>query len=108
MVKRRDKPFRILPPDRFKGKKIILAATDEVEANDVVACEFMSVILELDPGDYLITDESDVLDFVPFDSKDVAEIWARIEAVYGINQLDVGSGRLVRILETISKHRIVQ
>ena len=68
----------------------------------------MSTIFELDPGDYLITDEASVLDFTPPDESDTTDIWFRIEETYGIDKADVGSDLLVRIFESISKRQRAQ
>src|SRR5476651_1816836 len=101
MPRRTNKRLKVLPPDTFKGKTVTIASTDVVDTYPQVASAFMSQICDLDPGDYLITDEADVLDFTPFDESDTTEIWARIESTYGITQSDVGSGLLVRIFEAI-------
>ncbi len=87
---------------------VTLAATDEVEAHQDIATQFMSAIFDLDPGDYLITDEASVLDFTSADDSDTSEIWSRIEKTYGIGKTDVGSGLLVRIFATISQRRRTQ
>jgi hypothetical protein len=91
-----------------KGKRFLLAPTGQVEAAADVAAEFMKCVFDLEPGDYLITDESDLWDFVPFDESGTAEIWSRIDSVYNIGFEDVGSGRLVRLFEVIAKERRLQ
>lgn len=93
---------------RAKGKRFLLAPTGQVEAAADIAAEFMKYIFNLEPGDYLITDESDVLDFVPFGKSGTAEIWSRIDSVYSIGFEDVGSGRLVRLFEAIARERRLQ
>lgn len=42
------------------------APIDQVESFGVLVDEFVSSIFELEPGEYLITDESDLLDFTPY------------------------------------------
>jgi hypothetical protein len=108
MPRRPDKRWKILPPDTFEGKTVTIADTDVVDTYPQIVAAFMSQIFELDPGDYLITDEADILDFTPFDEPDTTEIWARIESAYGIAQSDVGSGLLIRIFEEIAKCRRTQ
>jgi hypothetical protein len=102
------KRWKILPRDTFEGKRVTFAPTDQVDTYPEIAAEFMSEIFELDPRDYLITDEADVLDFTPMDESDTTEIWRRIEVAYGITLSDVESGRLPRIFEAIANRRKVQ
>jgi hypothetical protein len=75
------------------GKKISFAPTDQVESFGVLVSDFMSSIFELEPGEHMITDESDLFDFTPLDSEDTTEIWARIGELYGIASSDVASER---------------
>jgi hypothetical protein len=100
--------WKILPRDTFEGKAVTFAPTDQVDVYAEIAAEFMSEIFELDPGEYLITDEADVLDFTPMDESDTTEIWRRIETAYGIVSTDVESERLVKIFEAIANRRRVQ
>ena len=102
------KRWKILPRDTFEGNTVTFAPTDKVDAYPEIAAEFMSDIFELDPGDYLITDEADVLDFTPMDESGTTETWRRIEAAYGISFSEVESGRLARIFEAIANRRRVQ
>jgi hypothetical protein len=105
MPRRPLKRWKVLPAGTFEGKAVTLAETDGVEAYSQLAAEFMSQIFGLDAGDYLITDETELLDFTPFAESDTTEIWARIENEYGIGKSDVGSRLLLRIFEAISKRR---
>jgi hypothetical protein len=108
MTTRDDKRWKIIPLGTFAGKKITFASTDEVEASADVASEFMSSIFELEPGDYVMSDESDILDFMPFDERNMDEVWARITRRYGVTQSDVESGRLVAIFRAITARRRTQ
>jgi len=108
MSRRTDKRWKVLPPDTLEGKTVTMADTDVVDTYPQIAAEFMSPIFELDPGDYLITDEADILGFTPFDEADTTELWARIESTYGITQSDVGSSLFIRIFEEIAKRRRMQ
>jgi hypothetical protein len=102
------KRLKFQATDRFEGKKISLSSTDRVDAYAQIAAHFMSTIFDLYPGDYLITDDSDVLDFVPLDESDTGDIWRRVEDAYGVALSDVNSGRLVNIFEAISNRQKVQ
>lgn len=92
----------------LKGKKVKFASTDRIEKFGHVASDFMEEIFELLPGEYLITDESDVGDFTEMESSDTSEIWGRIRENYGIAESDVGSGRLVDIFAEIARRRNIQ
>src|SRR5258706_12464056 len=108
MARRTDKRRKIVPPGTFAGKKITFASTEQVDASYDIASEFMSNIFDLDPGDYLISDESSILDFTPFDESDTTDIWSRIESAYGINRADVGSELLVNVFESITQRQRTQ
>lgn len=93
---------------RFKGKKVTFAPTTRIEDFTDLANEFMEVLFELLPGEYLISDESDLLDFTEMGSSDTSELWKRIKAIYGIEALDTDSGRLVNIFIEIARRRNIQ
>ena len=93
---------------RFKGKRITFASTARIEGFTVLANEFMGEIFELLPGEYLISDESDLRDFTEMGSSDTSEVWKRIQAFYGVEALDVGSGLLVEIFAEIMRRRNIQ
>ena len=90
---------------RFKGKKITFASTARVEECAQIASEFMEEIFDLVPGQYAISDESDLRDFTEMGSSDASELWTRIKEVYGVDSSDVASGRLVDIFVAIARHR---
>ena len=102
------KDNRVFRRGQFSGKKITFAATDQIESFTQLASEFMEIIFDLEPGDYLITDESTLLDFTDFDSSDTSEFWTQITEHYGIGLQDVGSEYLVRIFGAIVRRRNVQ
>lgn len=108
MARRIDKRWKVVPAGTFAGKKITFAPTDEVEASAEAAADFMSTIFDLDPGDYAMSDESDLLDFMPFDERSTDSVWALIHRTYGVSQADVGSGRLVSIFKAIAARRGTQ
>jgi hypothetical protein len=97
-----------LSGDVLSGKRITFAPTDQVESFGVLVNDFMSSIFELEPGEHLITEESDLLDFTPLDSSATTEIWVRITELYGIARSDVSSERLIAILAAIQQKRRLQ
>ena len=99
------KDEKIITRGRYKGKKIACASTERIEEFAQLADEFMERILDLEPGEYLISDESDVRDFTEMGSSDVSEIWKRIDEAYGSVSADVRSGRLVDILTEVAQRR---
>jgi hypothetical protein len=104
MVKHR----KVLESGTSAGKTVTLSSTDRVEAYSAIAEHFMRAIFDLDPGEYLITDESDLLDFTPIFESDTSDIWRQIAVTYGVAPRDVNSGRLVKIFEAIQNRRRVQ
>jgi hypothetical protein len=102
------KRYKLIPAGAFKGKKITIAGTDRVDARREIANDFMTEVFELHPGEYAISDESDLGDFVHFEKSRVAELWSRIEGQYGITAADAGSERLVDIFDAIARRRLLQ
>ena len=102
------KDDKIISRGPFKGKRITLASTDRIEELRPIANEFMEEIFDLLPGDYAISDESDLRDFTEMGSSDTAYVWNRIRVVYGLEFSDVGSGRLVDIFTEIARRRNLQ
>lgn len=98
----------VISRGRLKGRKITYAATDRVDEFRLIASEFMDEIFELMPGEYLISDESDVHDFTDLGSSDTSGIWARIKDVYGFKESDVDSSHLVNIFAEIARRRNLQ
>ena len=95
----------IVSRGRFKGKKITFASAARVEEFAQIASEFMEEIFDLVPGQYAISDESDLRDFTEMGSSDASELWTRIKEVYGVDSSDVTSGRLVDIFVEIARRR---
>lgn len=93
---------------RFKGKRITFASTARIEDFTVLTNEFMEEIFELLPGEYLISDESELRDFTEMGSSDTADVWRQIKAIYGVEALDVGSEVLVNIFTEIVRQRNLQ
>lgn len=99
------KDEKVIRRGRFKGKKVTFASRERIDEFTQLAEEFMERIFDFEPGEYLITDESDVRDFTGMGSSDTSEIWKRIDDVYGIVSADVRSGRLVDIFREIAQRR---
>lgn len=93
---------------RFAGKKITFASTERIEEFRQLASHFMGEIFDYLPGEYLISDESDLVDFTEMGTSDTSEIWKRITEVYGVSLADVGSERLVNIFAEITQRRNLQ
>jgi len=102
------KDDKVITRGQFKGKKITFASTEQIKEFTQLADDFMEQVFDFEPGEYLITDESDVLDFTEMGSSDNSEIWKRIEEIYGVALADVGSGRLLNIFTEITRRRNVQ
>ena len=92
---------RVIPSGRFKGRKIELASTKGIECFRDLADQFMSVIFDLEAGDYLITDESSLADFVGVDDLNLDDILSKIDDLYGIDVSGVERGNLVGIFSKI-------
>ena len=99
------KDDKVITRGPFKGKKITYASRERIEGFAQLADEFMERIFDLEPGEYLITDESDVRDFTEMGSSDTSEIWKCIDESYGIVNADVRSGRLVDIFAEVAQRR---
>ena len=95
----------VISKDQFRDRKITFASTERIEAVAQIAGEFMEEIFELQPGEYVISDESDVRDFTEMASSDTSEIWTRIKDRYGIEESDVGSGRFLDIFAEVARRR---
>jgi len=102
------KRYKTIPAGHFKGKRITIADTDRVEDHREIAGEFMAEIFGLSPGEYAISDESGLSDFVSFDQDRTNELWNRVAACYAVNAADVGTDRLVDIFDAIARRKLVQ
>lgn len=99
---------KVFTRGRFKGKKITFASTERVEEFARLASDFTGQVFDFLPGEYLISDESDLVDFTEMGSSDTSEVWKRIEEIYGISLVDVGSEKLVSIFSEIAQRRNLQ
>ena len=69
------KDDKVIARGRLKGKTITYASTERIEDFTRLSSEFMEQIFDLEPGEYLISDESDLLDFTDMGSSDTSVIW---------------------------------
>jgi len=83
-------------------KTITLAPTKHVASLTDLSDTFMKNILGLDPGDYLITDESRLSDFTAFGSGDKSRLLDKIKKIYKIDVSDVSKGNLSEIFKKIN------
>ena len=92
----------------FEGKEITFALTEQVESFAQITNEFMENVFDLEPGEYIISDESDLRDFADMGSGDTSKIWLSITEHYEIGHSDVGSERFVNIFTEILRRRNLQ
>lgn len=93
----------IIPSGPFKGKKIECAPTSGIDMFQTIAEDFMKRVIGLDAGDYLISDESSVFDFVGQDGLSKAEVKRRVLEAYDLDISEVKAGNLLDILRLIHR-----
>ena len=99
-----NKPGKIIPRGPIKGKRIEFAPTDELDMFRSLADEFMEEIFSMEPGSYLITDESSLRDFQGVEDLELPDIHRKISEVYGVDVSDIISGNLVEIFARIHRY----
>jgi len=62
----------------------------------------MNRIFGLEPGEYLISDESSLYDFTSFDEMELHYIHKKIQEMYNIDVSDIKSKNLLEIFRKIS------
>ena len=102
------KRFKTAPANAFNGKKITVADTDRVDEHQVIAASFMSEVFDLLPGDYAVSDESELRDFTTFGIRDTSREWKTIEERYGLTRHDMGTENLATIFDQIAANRTAQ
>ena len=102
------KDDKIIRSGPFKGRKITFASTDKVEEFKTIADDFMLDVFELEPGDYAISDESDLRDFVSFFEEDRADAWTRMREHYGLEREELQSTLLIDVFGEIANRRKLQ
>lgn len=96
---------RIIRSGPFKGKRIELAPTDGVDVFQSLAEEFMEAIFKMEPGSYLITDESSLHDFKGVEDMDMHDVYGEIRRAFDIDVTDIRSGNLLEIFTRIHYQR---
>ncbi len=92
-----------------KPKKIVFASRDRLSAVEELAPRFFAEVLEIDYGECLITDESDLRDFTEFGSEAspaVDRMLDRLEAHYLVDARIIGSTRIVQLLEFLQSRGV--
>ena len=92
---------RMIQRGRFKGKKIEMSRTAGVDLVPEVTEDFMREIFEMEPGDYLISDESELGDFVRVGEETLEAIQRTVHRVYGVDVSAVPHGNLLGIFKRI-------
>ena len=97
-------PGKIISSGPCKGKRIELAPTDELDMFRSFPDEFMEEIFCMEPGSYLITDESSLRDFQGVEDLELPDIYRKIREVYNVDVSDIVSGNLVEVFARIHRH----
>lgn len=82
---------------------ITLAPTKRVASLTELSDTFMKKVLGLDPGDYLLTDESRLADFTAFGAGHLSRLLDKIKRIYPMDVSAVEKGNLSEIFKKI-KH----
>lgn len=103
------KQSKIISSGPLKGKKLIFAGADRVSEYKPIADEFILRLFDWLPGEYAISDESELGDFVEFGSNgDTSREWEQIEEHYGLTKVAVGTENLADIFAAIALRRNIQ
>ncbi len=94
----------IVPSGPLKDKKIVCAPTSGVDMFRSIAEEFMAEVFGLQPGDYLITDESSLADFTGLGTE-LDDIKTQVRETYDIDVSDLEYGTLVEVFMRIHSRR---
>jgi hypothetical protein len=86
----------------LKGKRVELAPAGGIELFHDIADRFMSRIFHLEPGDYLVTDESSLTNFVGMDDLELADLSRKVKELYGLDVSDVDDGNFLQIFLRIA------
>ena len=92
---------RIISGGPFKGKRIEFASTSGINRFREISEDFMNKIFGLEPGEYLISDESSLYDFTGLDEMELPDIHKKIQEMYNIDVSDIKSRNLLDIFRRI-------
>jgi hypothetical protein len=96
------KDSRIISRGTFKGKRTEFAPTTGIDKFRAISENFMNIIFGLEPGEYLISDESSLYDFTGLDEMELPDIHKKIQDMYNIDVSDIKSRNLLEIFRRIS------
>lgn len=92
---------RIIRRGPLKGKKIELAPTAAIEGFVEIYEEFIKSVFYFEPGEYLITDESSLHDFIGIDEIRLSDIHKTIQELYTVDVSNIKNGNLLEIFKRI-------
>jgi hypothetical protein len=95
------KGTRIIRRGPLNGKKIELAPTTGIEGFVEIYEEFIKSVFDLEPGEYLITDESSLHDFIGMDEIQLSDIHNTVQELYAVDVSDIKNGNLLEIFKRI-------
>jgi len=93
---------RIIPSGPFKGNKIEFAPTTGIKKFRAISEDFMNKVFGLEPGEYLISDESNLYDFSGLDEMQLPDIHKKIQEMFNIDVSEIKSRNLLEIFKRIS------
>jgi len=96
---------RIISRGPFKGKNIEFASTSGINRFREISEDFMNKIFGLEPGEYLISDESSLYEFTGLDEMELPDIHKKIQEFYNIDVSDIKSRNLLEIFRRISDNK---
>jgi hypothetical protein len=89
----------------FKDAKFEFAPTTYVDVFSEVGEEFIKEIFGFEPGEYLISDESSIDDFLLGEDYEEEEVYQRIKELYGLGREEIGNGNFAEIFSKIHKEK---
>ena len=95
------KNLRIIRRGPLKGKKVELAPATGIEGFVDIYEEFIKSVFGFEPGEYLITDESSLYDFIGMDEIELSDIHKTIQELYALDVSDIKNGNLLEIFKKI-------
>ena len=95
----------IITSGLFKGKRIEFASTNGIDMFQSLSEEFMLNIFSMEPGEYLISDESSLSDFIGLEEFEIDKIKEKIYSKFGVEIFNINSIKLLEIFTKIHQHR---
>jgi hypothetical protein len=92
----------VVPSGPLMGNKVELAPAGGIDSFRDIADRFMWRVFDLEPGDYLITDESSLADFVGVDGQELISLHEKVHRLYGLDVSDIEGGNLLQIFVRIA------